>query len=153
MSTAPLPDLVTTVTVPARPDRAFAVFVDEVGAWWPLAGFSVGGASSSVAFERDPDGRATRLVETLADGGSADWGTVTRWDPPHSLAFTWHPGEQADAATRVEVTFTPDGDATVVALTHSGWEARADGGAARTRYGTGWKLVLQPFAEHAAATR
>ncbi|WP_454042130.1 SRPBCC domain-containing protein [Cellulosimicrobium sp. Marseille-Q8652] len=152
MSTAPLPDLVKTVTVPARPDRAFAVFVDEVGAWWPLAGFSVGGASSSVAFERDPDGRATRLVETLADGGSTDWGTVTRWDPPHALAFTWHPGERADAATRVEVTFASDGDATVVVLTHSGWEARADGAAARTHYATGWELVLQPFVEHAATT-
>ncbi|WP_435737858.1 SRPBCC domain-containing protein [Cellulosimicrobium sp. PMB13] len=153
MSTAPLPDLVKTVIVPARPDRAFAVFVEEVGAWWPLAGFSVGGASSSVAFERDPDGRATHLVETLADRGTAVWGAVTRWDPPHALAFTWHPGERADAATRVEVTFTPDGDATAVVLTHSGWEARADGEGARTRYDTGWELVLKPFAEHAGSSR
>ncbi|OLT52285.1 SRPBCC domain-containing protein [Cellulosimicrobium sp. CUA-896] len=146
MSTAPVLDLVKTVTVPAPPARAFAVFVDEIGAWWPLGGFSVGGATSTVAFERDDDGRATRLVETLADGRAADWGTVTRWEPPRAVAFTWHPGERADAATHVEVTFTPDGDGTLVCLLHGAWAARSDGAAARERYDTGWEAVLAPFA-------
>lgn len=138
--------MVKTVTVPARPDRAFAVFVDDIGAWWPLGGFSVGGESSTVAFARDDDGRATRLVETLAAGGTTDWGVVTRWEPPHVVAFTWHPGEGADAATHVEVTFTPDGDGTLVRLVHGGWAARADGAAACERYDTGWEVVLAPFA-------
>ncbi|MBD5785610.1 SRPBCC domain-containing protein [Cellulosimicrobium terreum] len=159
MSTDQLPDLVTEVTVPTGPDRAFALFVDEIGAWWPLAGFSSGGADSSVAFERAPDGRPARLVETLADGTTTDWGTVTAWDPPHAVAFTWHPGARADAATQVEVTFAPatsddtgDGRAdhdgsssTLVVLTHSGWDARSDAPSARARYETGWDVVLAPF--------
>lgn len=151
MSSAPGTDLVKTVTVAARPDRAFAVFVDDVGAWWPLGGFSVGGDSSSVAFARDAEGRATRLVETLTDGGTTDWGAVTRWEPPHAVAFTWHPGERADAATHVEVTFTPDGDGTLVRLVHGGWAARSDGAAASESYDTGWERVLAPFAAAVAA--
>jgi len=151
MGSAPLPGLVKTVAVTAPPERAFAVFVDDVDAWWPLDGFSVGGASSSVAFERGPDGRATRLVESLAAGGTADWGAVTRWDPPRAVAFTWHPGERADAATHVEVTFSPAGDGTDVVLTHSAWGERSDGERARATYDTGWELVLAPFAARAGA--
>jgi Activator of Hsp90 ATPase homolog 1-like protein len=150
MSTGPLTDLIKTVTVPARPDRAFTVFVDEIGTWWPLGGFSVGGASSTVAFERDAAGRAARLVETLADGTTTAWGSVTRWDPPRAVAFTWHPGERAESATHVEVTFTAEGDGTLVRLAHGGWSARTDGTAARERYDTGWEVVLAPLAAAAA---
>jgi uncharacterized protein YndB with AHSA1/START domain len=145
--TATTAPLVKTVTVPVPPERTFAVFVDELGAWWPLGAFSVGGETSTAAFTRDADGRATRLVETLADGTVTDWGRVTRWDPPHAVAFTWHPGERADAATDVEVTFAPAGEGTDVVLTHSGWSARSDGGGARERYEGGWDLVLAPFAD------
>ncbi|MFE6235975.1 SRPBCC domain-containing protein [Cellulosimicrobium sp. NPDC057862] len=148
--TAPL---VKTLDVPAPPEHAFAVFVDELAAWWPLGAFSVGGETSTAAFERDADGRAVRLVETLADGTTADWGRVTRWDPPHAVAFTWHPGERADAATDVEVTFSPAGEGSDVVLTHSGWSARHDGAGARARYDDGWDLVLAPFAERAGASR
>lgn len=145
------PDLVKTLTVPVAPDRAFAVFVDDLDAWWPLGSFSVGGETSSAAFERDADGRATRLVERLADGTTADWGRVTRWDPPHVVAVTWHPGERADAATLVEVRFSPADAGTDVVLTHSGWDALTDGAGARGRYEGGWDAVLAPFAERASA--
>lgn len=146
--TAATPPLVKTVAVPVAPEHAFALFVDELGAWWPLGAFSVGGETSTAAFERDADGRATRLVETLADGTTADWGRVTRWDPPDAVAFTWHPGERADAATDVEVTFSWSGKSTDVVLTHSGWDARSDGAGARERYDGGWDQVLAPFAVH-----
>ena len=150
--TATTAPLVKSLAVPAAPERAFAVFVDELAAWWPLGAFSVGGETSTAAFERDADGRAVRLVETLADGTTTDWGRVTRWDPPHAVAFTWHPGERADAATDVEVAFSPFGEGTDVVLTHSGWSARHDGAGARDRYDGGWELVLAPFAERAGGS-
>ena len=151
MGTAPLPDLVKTVAVTAPPERAFAVFVDDVDAWWPLDGFSVGGASSSVAFERGPEGHATRLVESLAAGGTADWGAVTRWDPPRAVAFTWHPGERADAATRVEVTFSPSDRSSHAECVSMTSVPSPDGERARATYDTGWELVLAPFAARAGA--
>ena len=82
--TATTAPLVKSLAVPAAPERAIAVFVDELAAWWPLGAFSVGGETSTAAFERDADGRAVRLVETLADGTTTDWGRVTRWSSRRS---------------------------------------------------------------------
>lgn len=43
--------------------------------------------------------------------------------------------------------------ATLVALTHSGWDRRADGASARTGYDSGWEIVLGAFAGLSAAQR
>lgn len=98
---------------------------------------------------RDPRaGDRRALVETLADGSLAVWGTVTAWDPPRRVAFTWHPGTPEEEATLVEVTFRPNGTGagTEVELVHSGWGRRHDGDRARTAYEGGWGIVLGRFA-------
>ena len=130
--------------VPGAPDIAFAVFTDGIGRWWPLAEFGVyhDGAVAIV------DGR---IVETAADGREATWGTVTTWEPPARIAFTWHPGAPAERASRVEVTFVPAGADTIVTLTHNGWEVFADPQAAREEYDHGWPAVLDRFAGSVAA--
>lgn len=126
--------------VPASLDRAFALFTAQVGRWWPLATHSVGGETPrSVAMEGRPGGR---LVETLADGSTAAWGSITECDPPRQVAFTWHPGSPPEQATHVAVTFTPEGPDALVTLVHSGWGSRPDGSSARTAYETGWNPVL-----------
>jgi uncharacterized protein YciI len=79
------------------------------------------------------------------------WGTVTRWDPPEAVAFSWHPGYSADRASRVEVTFAAAGSGqTLVTLTHTGWEAFADPAAARAEYDQGWPFVLERYAGQVA---
>jgi uncharacterized protein YndB with AHSA1/START domain len=76
---------------------------------------------------------------------------VTREEPPHRVAFTWHPGRAEADATRVEVMFNQDGPgSTVVRLVHSGWERRPDGASARDGYDSGWEPVVRRFAEAAA---
>ena len=40
--------------------------------------------------------------------------------------------------------------ATVVALTHSGWDRRADGAEARLSYDSGWEVVLGAYGSTAA---
>jgi uncharacterized protein YndB with AHSA1/START domain len=53
--------------------------------------------------------------------------------------------------SQVEVTFTAAGSQTLVALTHSGWEAAfADPAAARAEYDQGWPTVLSCYREYAA---
>jgi uncharacterized protein YndB with AHSA1/START domain len=138
-----------SVTVPAAPQRAFELFTAHIHEWWPLATHSVGGAdAASVAFG---DGVGGVIVETLADGTTSVWGTITCWEPPGRVAFSWHAGTAEAEATRVEVTFTQDGPgSTVVRLVHSGWEGRADGASAREGYDSGWNPVISRFAAAAA---
>ncbi len=144
-STTALGPLTKTVRVAVARDRAFELFTARIGAWWPLATHSVGGATSrGLVLERR---RGGRLVELLADGSTADWGQVTAWEPPARVALTWHPGTPPEEATRVEVSFTSDGPGTLVTLVHSGWESRPDGTHARGGYETGWDSVLRPYVD------
>jgi uncharacterized protein YndB with AHSA1/START domain len=138
-----------SVAVPAAPQRAFELFTAHIKEWWPLGTHSVGIEHAvGVAFG---GGVGATIIETLTDGTTSVWGTITQWEPPHRVAFTWHPGTPEAEATRVEVTFTQDGPgSTVVHLVHSGWERRPDGASARESYDSGWEPVITRFAETAA---
>jgi uncharacterized protein YndB with AHSA1/START domain len=126
------------IRVEAAPDRAFALFTDHIGDWWPIATNSV--YDGTVAFEGD------ELVERSGDR-VAVWAEITRWDPPSALGLDWHAGHDRSNATDVLVVFTPDGDGTLVRLTHTGWERLLDGEQKSKEYSRGWPLVLDRFAE------
>lgn len=134
--------LVKVVDLRCSAATAFELFTARMGAWWPLEAFSVGGESSAGVHVEGRGGG--RLVETLGDGTTSIWGTVTRWEPPGALALTWHPGRGEDEATLVEVLFEGRADGVRVTLTHSGF-AGASGREARDRYDSGWDVVLAPF--------
>jgi len=138
-----VPPIRREILVDADPQTAFEVFTARIGLWWPLAEKSVYGAGATVAFE---DGR---LVERSADGLAAVWGTVIRWEPPDAVAFSWHPGQPAERASHVEVTFAAADGQTLVSLEHAGWEVFADPAAARAEYNQGWPLVLDSYREYA----
>jgi len=138
-----VPPIRREILVDADPQTAFEVFTARIGRWWPLEEHSVYGASATVAFE---DGR---LVERSADGQAAVWGAVTRWEPPTAVAFSWHPGQPAERASRVEVTFAAADGRTLVTLEHAGWEVYADPAAARAEYDQGWPAVLAGYREYA----
>jgi uncharacterized protein YciI len=140
-----VPPIRREILVDADPAVAFEVFTAGIGQWWPVEEHSVHGKGGAVAFE---DGR---LVERSADGEAAVWGTVTRWEPPAAVAFTWHPGRPAERASYVAVTFGAEGSQTLVRLEHTGWETFADPAAARAEYDHGWPLVLGRYHEHLAA--
>ena len=125
-------------------DTAFELFTAHLGAWWPLGTHSVFGAQASVAFE---DG----VVVERHGADKAVWGTVLRWDRPGGFAMTWHPGHGPERATEVAVAFEPDGDGTLVTLTHTGWERLAEPEAARAEYDRGWPLVLARLAQRVVA--
>ncbi|MFT4284562.1 MAG: SRPBCC domain-containing protein, partial [Protaetiibacter sp.] len=128
------------LVVRADPDRAYRVFTEQLGTWWPLARHSVYERDNSVAFEGD------EIVERSASGASNVWGRVTDADPPHRIAFTWHPGREEPRGA-VEVTFVPIGEGlTLVTLVHSGWESYGGSArAARDEYRGGWPTVLAAF--------
>jgi uncharacterized protein YndB with AHSA1/START domain/uncharacterized protein YciI len=139
---AHVPPVRRQVVVPAGAEVAFAVFTDEIGAWWPVElGHSVYGAGAAVHV------RAGQVVETSSDGQDESvWGTILDWDPPRRLRMTWHPGRGPEVVTEVEVRFEPvAGDQTLVTLEHRGWERLADPLRARRGYNEGWPTVLDRY--------
>jgi uncharacterized protein YndB with AHSA1/START domain len=150
-ATTALPPLVKSVIVAAPPERAFDLFTTGMGRWWPLATHSVGQESAtSVVMECRVGGH---IVETVDDGSTHVWGTLTEWSPSTELEFTWHPGQPESEATLVRVTFRAQDERTEVRLVHSGWDARPDGARARTGYDTGWEIVLGQLASPAVSDR
>jgi uncharacterized protein YndB with AHSA1/START domain len=137
------------VVVPGTADRAFRIFTEGLGTWWPLLTHSVGQESAvTVTMDCRPGGR---IVEQVADGNEHVWGTITSWDPPERVGFTWHPGRSDDNPTHVEVTFAAEGEGTRVVLEHRGWERWQDGARYRANYETGWNPVLARFVEAGSA--
>ena len=136
------------VTVRAPIERAFRVFTEEMGAWWPLQTHSVsvdqelGQEAVGVTMGAGVGGR---IEEVLADGSTRDWGQVVEWVPPHRVVLAWKPNERPTPPTEVDVRFSSDGDATVVDVEHRGWD-RLGSVAAEIHplYAseTGWTMVL-----------
>jgi hypothetical protein len=123
------------VRVPLPPEQAFDLFTTGMATWWPLATHSSGGsAATDVRFEGAVGGR---IVEYGVQGPTGYWGTVSDWDPPLSVSFTWHPGSDPKRAGRVTVTFRP-----IEAATEVGTGAAAEAGA---EVGTEVELMHTPW--------
>jgi uncharacterized protein YndB with AHSA1/START domain len=139
--------VIKIVTVRANQSRAFNRFTSEMAGWWPLASHSTaGGNAETVVMENRVGGR---IVERIRGGGEAVWGTITAWDPPRRVTFTWHPGDPPEKATNVDVRFVAiDAARTRVELEHVGFERLgAMAKKARRGYPIGWAYVLGLYAE------
>lgn len=116
--------------VKARPERAFAVFVDEIGAWWrPSPLFQTTPRPGVLSFER---GEGGRLIETRAGGKVFEIGQILAWEPPRRLVFSWRQASfPLDLHTEVEVGFEAVGDETRVSIEHRGFDRVPQTSAAR----------------------
>ncbi len=141
-----LPPIRRELLVDADPQRAFAVFTDRIGQWWPLAEHGVFGPDATVRFE---DGA---IVERSPEGVPTLWGRVTRWEPGEAVAFSWHPGDDPDKASAVTVTFVARGRQTLVTLEHSGWEVYSEPDVARSEYDQGWPVVLGRYGDDVSSS-
>jgi uncharacterized protein YndB with AHSA1/START domain len=130
-----------SISVPVPPPRAFELFTAKLNQWWPREQFSCfAQESADCGFEPKVGGE---LWETARDGRRATWGTILSWDPPHGFAMTWHPDRDASSAQRLELTFRPHNDGTLVELKHSGWELLAEQATpTRDGYDGGWDFVF-----------
>ncbi len=131
--------------VRVAPAEAFAVFTDQIGAWWPLPTHGVfGDRAGGLAFD------AGRLVERAVDGSESVWGEVLAWEAPERLVVSWHPGRGHEDASEVEARFAADADGTRVEVEHRGWERFGDQAALRRRGYVGpgaWGHVLDHYAD------
>jgi uncharacterized protein YndB with AHSA1/START domain len=141
----PLPPVVVSQHVAAAPEAAFRAFAADFGKWWPLATHSIGQAEAATAAIEPRAGG--RVYERTKSGAEHLWGTVTAWEPPRRIAFTWHVGRPPSDEQVVEVTFAPEGAGCLVRLEHRGWIA--GGEERRGNYAKGWTAILgERFAGH-----
>jgi uncharacterized protein YndB with AHSA1/START domain len=137
--------IVKSVVVARAPEEAFRLFTEGIATWWPLETYSIKEQDAvSVVLEPSVGGR---LYERTKAGEELPWGTVTVWEPPDRLAYTWHPGRGEETAQEVEVKFLPEDGGTRVQLEHRGWERAPD---RRAGYAEGWDVVLGRYVEVAA---
>ena len=119
--------------VKATPERAFAAFVDEIGAWWrPSVLFQTTPRPGRLSFE---PGEGGRLIETREGGKVFEIGRIRVWEPPHRLVFAWRQASfPLDLHTEVEVAFQAVGEETRVSVEHRGFDQVPAGNAARHRF-------------------
>jgi uncharacterized protein YndB with AHSA1/START domain len=135
--TAEIAAIRKSVTVRRPLEEAFALFTDRIDTWWPLATHSIYEERAKTAvFEGRPGGR---LYEISVDGDEGVWGTVSVWEPPRRIVYSWHPGRDEETAQEVEIEFVAEGDGTRVEMEHRGWERAPE---KRAGYDTGWDFVL-----------
>lgn len=135
-----------TAVVPQPVAEAFRLFIEDTS-WWPLESHSVGGDRAvRVTFGR---GVGEQIVEHMQGGETSVWGTITGWEPPTGIAFTWHPGTPVDEATEVALRFRTVATGTEVELIHTGWDLRPNGATFRRGYDVGWDFVFGRYAEQA----
>jgi uncharacterized protein YndB with AHSA1/START domain len=137
-----------TVRVQCSIDRAFRVFTERMGTWWPLETHSIavdqelGQKAETLRVDTRKGGR---IQEVLEDGSTRVWGDVVAWEPPHRVVFAWKPNDRPTPPTEVEVRFSPESDVTLVELEHRGWDRLGDvADEIRPLYDSeaGWTMVL-----------
>lgn len=141
--------VVRSVTVRVPPERAFAAFWQEIGTWWPLGeGYAFAGDRwGDMVIEGREGGR---VYERARDGEMFHIGSVTAFEPPSRIVFTWGEAtEEWEAPTEIEVRFTAQGAATRVDLEHRGFERIGPAaGPTIAQYEQGWPVVLDRFVVH-----
>lgn len=129
-----------SISVKATTERAFRVFTEELGAWWPMA-YSIQPDQAMTA-EMEPR-LGGKIIERHRDGTEANWGVISVWEPPRRLVFSWNPSYEVRPETEVEVTFSEEAGGTRVVLEHRGWDQLgADGAEKREGYANGWSDIL-----------
>jgi uncharacterized protein YndB with AHSA1/START domain len=144
-----------TLSVAAPLERAFAVFTEGFGRWWPATHHI--GKSDLVDAVIEPR-TGGRWYERNADGSECDWGHVIAWEPPQRVLLAW----QLDAdwrydpelITEVEVRFEAAGERTRVTFEHRHLERmgeRAEEVRRAVDSPEGWHGILERYAAAAGA--
>ena len=147
--------VVRGVTVAAPRERAFKVFTEQFGTWWPRE-YSIGAvAPADFVVELRAGGR---WYEVGVDGSECDCGRVLAYEPPERVVIAWHLNGNwqydPDHASEVEVRFVAEGPhSTRVELEHRHFERHGDGapglhGAVSDT--SGWAYCLDSYAKAVA---
>lgn len=143
-----------SITVEVPRERAFEVFTERFGDWFPRAYNLLPVEIEERTFEPRVGGR---IIDRGTDGSECSWGKVLAYEPPERVVFAWaiSPIWQLEVdeskVSEVEVRFTKEAPGrTRVDLEHRHLDRHGDGWehlrAAVAAEG-GWPFCLQAFAE------
>jgi uncharacterized protein YndB with AHSA1/START domain len=146
------------IVVDAPIERAFSVFTEDIGSWWPPEHHILEGELSEMVFEPRAGGH---VYDRGTDGSECRWARVLVYEPPSRLVISWDISLQwqietdLERTSEVEVRFVPEGeDRTRVELEHrhlerhgEGWERMRDAVGSPA----GWGVGLGRFAARLAA--
>ncbi len=127
----------TSIEVGASQERAFRVFTEDIGSWWPPDHHVLEAELGEMVFEPREGGY---VYDRGRDGSECRWARVLAYEPPSRVVISWDISPkwviEADPArtSEVEVRFTAiDATRTLVELEHrrlerhgEGWEAMRD---------------------------
>jgi uncharacterized protein YndB with AHSA1/START domain len=133
-----------SVVLRCSPERAFALFTEQAGLWWPPERRHTDDASSEIRLEA-----FGRFFERASDGTEVELGVVRAFEPASRLMLDWYPGTGPDNPTQVEVTFEAIDSGTRVTVVHSPGIAGVDVfGRNAPGYEQSWDLLLGAMGAH-----
>jgi uncharacterized protein YndB with AHSA1/START domain len=124
------------IRIAARPETVFAFFTDpkKYVAW----------KGQLATLDPTPGG----VYRVQIDGQNVARGEYVEIDPPRRIVFTWGWEDESNpvrpGTSTVEIDLVPDGDETIVRLTHSGLPVEAV-----TGHAEGWDFFLPRLVEAA----
>ena len=142
----------SAIVVDAPIERAFSLFTDGIGSWWPRGHHILQAEVAEMVFEPRPGGH---VYDRGVDGSECHWGRVLAYEPPTRVVFSWDISLQwqlesdVRRTSEVEVSFLAEGpNMTRVELEHrnldrhgEGWEQMRDAVGSPD----GWGLGLRSF--------
>jgi uncharacterized protein YndB with AHSA1/START domain len=146
------------VVVEAPIERAFEVFTERMGTWWPPEHHILEADLAEMVVEPREGGR---IYDRGVDGSECQWARVLAYEPPDRFVFSWDINldwkieTDPEKASEVEIRFVAESpDRTRVELEHrdlerhgEGWEKMRDAVGSPE----GWQVGLDRFAEAAGS--
>jgi hypothetical protein len=140
--------IVKSVVLRCDPQRAFILFTEKAGQWWPAERRHTEDAASEIRLES-----AGRFFERASDGTEVELGFVRIFEPARRLIVDWYPGTGPDSPTQVEVTFEAVDAGTKVTIRHDPGAAGLERFARNApAYDRSWDVVLAAMHHHKPST-
>jgi uncharacterized protein YndB with AHSA1/START domain len=147
-----------SIVVDAPIERAFSVFTEGIGSWFPPEYNLLDSDIAERVFEPRVGGQ---VYDRGADGSECRWARVLAYEPPARVVISWDISPQwqiesdLEKTSEVEVRFIAEGpERTRLALEHRNLDRHGDGWE-QTRESVGgeggWPGCLRRFAERLAA--